>query len=164
MNLNMEYYYFLKFIHIISATILFGTGIGTAFFMLMAYLSKNSSTVKYTTKHVVLADWIFTTPAIIIQFVSGIVLMMILHYPFNSLWFVAVMCLFLFAGGCWIPVVFIQYRLKNIAADLTEHSPIPVAFAELMRKWVLLGVGAFMSLLLIYGLMITRYAMKIAIF
>ncbi|HRE31173.1 MAG TPA: DUF2269 family protein, partial [Candidatus Berkiella sp.] len=73
----MEYYLLLKFVHIITATFLFGTGIGTAFFMLMAYLSGNIATIKQITRHVVLADWIFTTPSVILQPITGIALMWI---------------------------------------------------------------------------------------
>lgn len=152
----MEWYLFLKFIHIISATVLFGTGMGTAFFMLFAYLSKNVATIKYTTRNVVLADWVFTTPAVIIQPLTGIALMIILHYPINSVWFALVMGLYVFIGFCWIPVVFIQYKLRNIANGLAQNEELPPVFHQLMRWWVGLGFLAFSAILVIFWLMVTK--------
>lgn len=148
-------YLLLKYLHILSATFLFGTGIGTAFFMLMAYISKNVEMLKYTTKHVVIADWLFTAPSVILQPITGIWLMLILHYSFNTLWFFIVVGLYLLAGACWVPVVFIQYRLRNIAAQCKEAN-LPKQYHILMRWWVGLGIPAFLSLLIVYWLMISK--------
>ncbi|MCS5710857.1 DUF2269 family protein [Candidatus Berkiella aquae] len=160
----MEYYLFLKFVHIITATFLFGTGIGTAFFMLMAYLSGNIATIKQTTRHVVLADWIFTTPSVILQPITGIALMWILHYPFNSLWFAIVIGLYIFTGFCWIPVVFIQYQLRNQAATLQDSTILPPRFRYLMFWWIGLGIPAFISVLLIYWLMVSKWGLSDTLF
>jgi uncharacterized membrane protein len=157
----MEYYFLLKWIHIISATFLFGTGIGTAFFMLLAYLSKNIATLQHTTRHVVIADWLFTTPAVIIQPITGVWLMWILHYPFNSLWFLSIMGLYLLTGVCWIPVVFIQYRLHHIISTLGNNDMIPASYHRMMRWWVVLGIPAFISVMIIYWLMVTKTGLNI---
>lgn len=154
-------YLILKYLHILSATFLFGTGIGTAFFLLMAYLSKNIQTIQYTTKHVIFADWLFTTPSVILQPITGIWLMMILHYPFNSLWFLLVLGLYLFAGFCWVPVVFIQYRLHRLTSQLNQHQPLPKQFHLLMRWWVTLGIFAFGALIVVYWLMITKQTLNV---
>jgi len=156
-------YIIIKFIHILSATFLFGTGIGTAFFMLLAYLSGNVTTLKYTTRHVVLADWIFTTPSVILQPITGIWLMLILHYPFNSLWFALVMGLYLFVGACWIPVVFIQYRLRQMVIVLDNNAPLPIQYHRLMRWWIGLGVCAFIAIIVVYWLMLSKYALTISL-
>lgn len=160
----MEYYFLLKFIHIISATFLFGTGVGTAFFMLLAYLSKDIATLKRTTSHVVLADWLFTTPSVILQPVTGIALMWILHYPFNSLWFVLVLGLYILIGCCWIPVVFIQYRLKNQMATLANNAKIPDSYHYLMRWWIGLGIPAFLCVILLYWLMVSKMGLSVMLF
>lgn len=152
----MQYYVLLKFIHIISATVLLGTGIGTAFFMLLAYWSKNNETIKYTTRHVVLADWIFTAPAVVIQPITGIGLMHILHYSVNSWWFLITMGLYLFIGACWIPVVCIQYRLRSLAQNHFQDQALSPEFHKLMLWWIALGIPAFLSILVIYWLMITK--------
>lgn len=160
----MEYYFILKWVHIISATLIFGTGIGSAFYMLLAYLSKSVTTLKYTTSHVVIADWIFTTPAIIIQPITGIWLMIILHYPLNSLWFLAVMSLYIATGLCWIPVVFIQYSLRNMLVNLPENSYLPPRYHRLMTWWIGLGIPAFLFILIIYWLMISKSGLSITLF
>jgi uncharacterized membrane protein len=157
-------YFILKYIHILSATFLFGTGIGTAFFMLLAYLSKNITTLQNTTKHVVMADWIFTTPSVIIQPITGIWLMWVLHYPFNTLWFALVITLYALAGLCWIPVVFIQYRLRNIVAKLNSQDNLPSQYHYLMKWWIALGIPAFLSILVIFWLMTAKYGMTVLLF
>lgn len=157
-------YLILKYLHILSATFLFGTGIGTAFFMLMAYMSKNVETLKYTTKHVVVADWLFTAPSVILQPITGIWLMWILHYPFNSLWFFVVMGLYLLAGACWLPVVFIQYRLRNIILDCKATEILPQQYHYLMKWWIGLGIPAFISLVIVYWLMVTKQGLSITVY
>jgi uncharacterized membrane protein len=157
-------YLVLKYIHLLSATILFGTGIGTAFFMLMAYLSRDIHTIKKTCRHVVIADWVFTTPAVIIQPLSGILLMNLLHYSYNSLWFAIIIGLYLFAGMCWLPVVFIQYRFRQLAAQLQDNQPLPAPFHRLMMWWITLGCFAFGALLVVYWLMVTKQGLTTTFF
>ena len=110
----MNLYSWIMLLHILSATLLFGTGLGIAFFMFRAYLSDNREAMKVTTRNVVLADWIFTTPAIIVQLVTGLWLTWQLGIPFGSAWFIAVLSLFIFVGICWIPVVRIQIHIRQI--------------------------------------------------
>lgn len=149
-------YLILKFIHILSATILFGTGLGTAFFMFTAYCTHNVQTLKNTTRHVVWADWIFTSPAVVVQFVTGLALMKILHYPFNSIWFYSVIGLYIFIGCCWLPVVAIQYKLRNIVLALAANDQLPSEFGKLMRWWCMLGCCAFSAIIVIFWLMVSK--------
>ncbi len=154
-------YLLLKYIHILSATILFGTGIGTAFFMWMAYLSRNNTTLALTTKHVILADWFFTTPSVILQPVTGFWLMLTLHYPFNSLWFALTMGLYVLAGVCWVIVVFIQYKLHQMAKSIAQSNAVmPERYHNLMYWWFSLGVIAFGSIMVIYWLMISKAGLQ----
>lgn len=149
----MPDYHLLKFIHLLSAMVLIGTGAGIAFFMLMASLSKDINTIRVTTRHVVLADWLFTAPAVAIQFISGVLLMQKLGYSFSSEWFVWVLALFIFIGCCWLPVVAIQYRLKRLAIQ----APFPESqFSFWMKIWISLGIPAFISILVILYLMIYK--------
>ncbi|MBS0288584.1 MAG: DUF2269 domain-containing protein [Proteobacteria bacterium] len=152
----MDNYSLLKLIHIISATVLAGTGAGSAFFMLMAYQSKNIQAIAVTTKHVVLADWIFTTPAVIIQLVTGILLMKRLNYSFTSTWFYIVISLFIFIGLCWLPVVYIQYKLKDKAIIAIKTSTLEPGFNALIRLWTCLGILAFSSILIVFWLMVYK--------
>jgi uncharacterized membrane protein len=148
MNLHL----WVKLVHILSATVLFGTGMGTAFFMLKAYLSQNDQAMKVTTRSVVMADWIFTTPAVVLQLLTGLWLTSRLNIAFDSPWFIAVISLYLFVGLCWMPVVWIQIRIRNlIAADRPRDD-----YRNLMRAWVALGVPAFASIIGIFYLMVAK--------
>lgn len=148
----MTSYLLIKLIHIISASILFGTGIGTAFFMLRAYLSRNPEAMAVTTRNVVLADWVFTTPAVIIQAATGLWLTLKLSIPLGSVWFVSVVSLFVLIGICWVPVVHIQIRIRDIIASGGAMAD----YQTLMRTWVALGVIAFVSVLILFVLMVTK--------
>lgn len=160
----MEYYFLLKCIHILTATFLFGTGIGTAFFMLMAYLSKDIAALKRTTQHVVLADWLFTAPSVVLQPITGIALMWILHYAFNTLWFVLVVGLYLLIGCCWIPVVYIQYQLRDEVLKLTPDDPLSARYHHLMRWWIALGIPAFIGVMALYWLMVSKWGLAVTLF
>ena len=148
MNLHL----WIKLVHILSATVLFGTGMGTAFFMLKAYLSQNDEAMKITTRTVVIADWIFTTPAVVIQLVTGLWLTAKMNIAFDSPWFVAVIALYAIVGLCWMPVVWIQIRIRNLIADGSARED----YKNLMRAWLALGVPAFSAVLVIFYLMVSK--------
>ena len=148
----MNLYLGIKLLHIISATILFGTGLGTAFFMFRAYRSGNDEAFRATTATVVLADWLFTTPAVVIQLATGLWLTQLLGIPYSSLWFVLVIGLFLLVGACWLPVVWIQIRVRDLLAGgsgIDECGP-------LVRVWIALGVPAFTAVLVLFWLMVYK--------
>lgn len=149
----MEHYFLLKTLHILSATVLIGSGAGIAFFMLMAWLSKDPAAIRVTTRHVVLADWIFTAPAVVVQLFSGLLLMQGLGYAFDSQWFIRVIGLFILIGCCWLPVVVIQYKLRSIAATLPLDER---QFSFWMRIWVSLGIPAFISIVMLLYLMVYK--------
>ncbi len=149
----MNIYFTVKAIHIISASILFGTGIGTAFFMLRAYLSANTEALVVTTKNVVFADWLFTTPAIFVQLITGLWLVGILGISHGSLWFIVVVSLFVVVGICWIPVVGIQIKMRTAISNGASIE----AIAPLMRVWIALGIPAFMSMIVLFFLMVSKY-------
>ena len=152
----MDSYLWLKLIHILSAVVVAGTGGGIAFFMFMANRSSNLEAITVTARYVVLADWIFTAPAIVIQFVSGVLLMLQLGYSFTSTWFFFVIALFVFVGICWIPVVFIQYKLRTLATLSLSTGALDPRFRVLMRYWCALGIPAFLTILVIFWLMIFK--------
>jgi uncharacterized membrane protein len=152
----MTTYEIAKVIHLLGTVLLFGTGMGTAFFLLMAYRSRDLDAIRVTARHVIIADWLFTTPAVVLQPITGVALMLLLGYRFDTAWFAAVVVLFVLTGACWIPVVFIQYRLRDLAISATSFDTLPHEFHRLMRRWIVLGVPAFSSVLLIVVLMVTR--------
>ena len=148
----MTLYLWIKLVHILSASVLFGTGMGTAFFMFKAYLSKNDEAIAVTTRNVVMADWVFTTPAVVIQLVTGLWLTDKLNISFTSTWFIAVIGLYILVGICWIPVVWIQIRIRDLIAGGANRDD----YRKLMRTWIALGVPAFASILILFFLMVAK--------
>jgi uncharacterized membrane protein len=153
----MTAYEIAKLIHILGTVLLFGTGMGTAFFLLMAYRSRDLDAIRVTARHVIIADWLFTAPAVLLQPISGAALMLLLGYRFDTVWFASVMVLFALTGACWIPVVFIQYRLRDLAIGAASFQALPQEFHRLMWRWMVLGVPAFSAVLLIVVLMVTHF-------
>lgn len=152
----MDNYLLLKMIHILSAVVVAGTGTGIAFFMFMASRCSNVEAIAVTARHVVLADWIFTAPAVVIQFVTGVLLMMTLGYSFTSTWFFLVIALFFFIGICWIPVIVIQYKLKALADASLNTGVLDPEFKKMMRFWIALGIPAFAAILIVFWLMVFK--------
>lgn len=152
----MNLYLALKIVHIVSATLLFGTGLGIAYFMWSAHRSRSLEALRVTTRHVVRADWLFTAPAVMLQLVTGVWLMTRLGWGFDSGWFHAVIALFLLAGACWVPVVFIQYGLRTLAARATRWEDLPERYHQLFRWWVGLGIPAFLAVVVLFGLMVFK--------
>lgn len=148
----MSGYLWIKLLHILSATVLFGTGMGTAFFMFRTYLSKNDDAMAVTTRNVVMADWLFTTPAVVIQLVSGLWLTSKLGIAYDSVWFITVISLFVFVGACWIPVVWIQIRIRDLIAEKADRNE----YRKLMRAWLVLGVLAFSSVIFLFYMMVSK--------
>lgn len=151
----MSVYLLLKFFHVLGATVLIGTGAGIAFFMLLASRSGDPRLVAGTARLVVIADWVFTAPAVLLQFVTGIALMEVTGYAYDSAWFLAALALFLFIGACWLPVVAIQYRLRRVAEAMIDGAP-DEALHLWMRRWVALGIPAFCAILLLLWLMVAK--------
>ena len=152
----MDNYLLLKLLHILSSVVLAGTGTGIAFFMFMAHRVSNVQALAVTARHVVMADWLFTAPAVLVQFVTGVLLMMQLGYSFTSTWFLLVVSLFIFIGLCWIPVVLIQYKLRALATASLSTNELDPNFSKMMSWWTALGVPAFAAILVIFWLMVFK--------
>ncbi|MBI1275519.1 DUF2269 family protein [bacterium] len=150
-------YLWLKLIHILSATILFGTGIGSAFYMFMANRRKDIAGIYFATRHVVIADWLFTTPSVIIQFITGVALAHRLGLPLTDGWVFWALILYLFAGACWLPVVWMQIKMRDIAkASLETGAPLTDRYWKLDHWWTILGSMAFPAVVVIIGLMVIK--------
>lgn len=147
----------LKWVHILSSTILFGTGIGTAFFMFMANRHGELSGIHFATRHVVIADWLFTTPAVIVQLVSGVIMVFMLDIEFDRGWVFWALALYFFVGACWLPVVWIQIKMRDMAIYAVEHDEaLPAKYWLLNKWWVGLGSLAFPAVVLIFYLMVFK--------
>jgi len=153
-------YALLKFVHIVSSTLLFGTGLGTAFFMWSTHRSRDVAAIASAARLTVRADWLFTTPAVIVQPFSGVWLMHVAGFPPTSSWLVAGMALYLVAGACWLPVVALQLRVRNLAAAaLRDGTPLPPAYFRCMRWWFALGWPAFAAVMATFWLMVAKPAL-----
>lgn len=149
-------YPLLKTIHILSSTFLWGTGVGTAFFMLMAHLKGDVSTIRVTAQHVVLADWLFTTPTVILQPISGIYLMYLMNLPFDTLWFKGVCGLYSVTIAAWLPVVYLQLQLKRITAPLGPQDVLPPAYYRTFYRWISLGFPAAFAMIGLFLMMVYK--------
>ncbi len=155
----MDAYLTLKWLHIVSATVLFGTVLGTAFHFWFTCRGRNVAAIAASAHVTVVADLWFTTPAALIQPATGLVLVYVVGYPLNARWLVGVWILYGIASACWIRVVFIQLRLRDIArAHAVSGVPLGDDFNRLLRHWMLLGVPAFTAMLIILWLMVARPA------
>ncbi|MDP1632093.1 MAG: DUF2269 domain-containing protein [Caulobacter sp.] len=153
----MSLFALIKLVHILSAAVLFGTGAGIAFFMLQAHRTGRAEVVAATARIVVLADFLFTAPAVILQPFSGVALAAIQGYRLFEPWLVWAWALYLLIGACWLPVVVIQLRIRRLAeAAVAQGAPLPAAYHRLFRVWFILGWPAFAGVVAVYGLMITR--------
>jgi uncharacterized membrane protein len=150
-------YFVLKVIHILSAAVLAGTGFGIAFFKWVVDRTGNVSAIRVVSEKVVLADWMFTLPAIVVQAVTGVALAHIVGYPLTRGWLFAAICLFCLAGACWLPVVRIQIRLRDLALEYETHGmPIGEKYRRYSRIWFWLGVPAFSAVIVIFWLMVAK--------
>lgn len=153
----MDLYLLVKTLHIISATIVFGTGIGIANFMFFGHRSALAQERAFATRMTVKADYLFTLPSVIIQPVSGAWLIWHGGFVWNDYWLVLTYGLYLLAGACWVPVVIIQMRIKEMLEAQLRGEPFNEAtYDRLFRVWFVLGWPAFGGLLVIFWLMVTK--------
>jgi uncharacterized membrane protein len=152
-------YLVVKWLHILSSTVLFGTGLGSAFYMFFASRTRDPRVVATVVRHVVIADWIFTTPTIVLQPLTGFWLIHIAGYPLTSTWIVASIALYLLAGAAWLPVVWMQIRMRNQAIEAVRlQRDLPESYWRMLRAWVMLGVVAFTALVVVFYLMVAKPA------
>ena len=149
----------IKWLHILSATVLFGTGIGTAFFKWITDRSGDVRAIRVVTERVVLADWMFTAPTGILQPTTGIALAVLAGYPLFSGWVIYALLLYALAGACWLVVVWLQLRMRDLARLADDgNSSLPPQYWRHARVWFWLGVPAFCALLAVYWLMVFKPA------
>ena len=155
----MDLYFVLKTLHILSSTILLGTGIGIAFFMFCSYFTNDLHEKFYAVRTTVVADYYFTLPAVILQPLTGIWLISLSGYGWLDLWLFATYIAYAIAGICWLPVVWIQIQLKKLLSkSISDSTDLPERYFKLFRIWFLLGWPAFISLVIIFFLMVMKPA------
>jgi uncharacterized membrane protein len=153
----MEYQIW-KWLHILSSTLLFGTGLGTAFFMFFTNRSGDVRAIAVVTRYVVIADWLFTATTVVFQPLSGLMMMHLAGIPLTARWIWISFALYFLAGACWLPVVWIQMKLRNLAREAVTSGArtLPSQYWKYERIWVLLGIPAFISLVVVFYLMVAK--------
>lgn len=147
----------LKTLHVLSSTLLFGTGLGTAFHMWRAHCRGDPRTVAAAARSTVLADWLFTVPSGIAQPVTGFALVLLQGWSPWEPWLVTTYGLYALAGACWLRVALLQMRAARLAQAAAEAgSPLPPAYHRAMQEWFVLGWPAFLGLVLVFWLMVAK--------
>lgn len=155
----MEWVHILRWAHIIGACVLLGTGAGIAFFMVMAQRVKDARIIAHVAGTVVIADWLFTAAAVVLQPITGAWLAMEIGWRMSEGWIMLSLALYVFVGLLWLPVVWIQHRLRDLArAAAAASEDLPVEYHRLYRIWFISGFPAFAGVLAILWLMVTRPA------
>ncbi len=150
-------YLIVKWLHILSSTVLFGTGLGSAFYMFFVSLSRDVRATAMVVRYVVIADWMFTTPTIIIQPLTGFYLIHLAGFPFSSPWIYWSIVLYLIAGAAWLPVVWMQIQMREMASEAVRaNTDLPQRYWQFLKFWVALGVVAFVALVIVFYLMVMK--------
>lgn len=153
----MDPYLIAKWLHILSATVLFGTGIGTAFQMVWAMRGDRAEVVAGVGAGVVAADWLFTLPAGIVQPLTGVWLAHLAGFGLTEPWLLAAYALYAVALAAWLPVVRLQYRIRDLCRS-AGPGPVPPDARRLYRFWFLLGWPGFGALVAVFWLMVSKPA------
>jgi uncharacterized membrane protein len=153
----MTLYFLVKYLHVLGAIVILGTGSGIAFFMLVAHLSRDAAFIARTAATVVIADMLFTLTAVLLQPVTGGLLMRLSETTFAERWLMTSIGLYAVAGLFWIPVIFMQIEMRDLAREaVVRNEPLPPRYFSLFRRWFLFGIPGFGSVMLILWLMIAK--------
>jgi uncharacterized membrane protein len=152
-------YLVVKWLHVLSSTLLFGTGIGSAFYLLVASLHRDVRVVAVVARYVVVADWLFTATTVVFQPLSGFWLAHWARVPWRSGWVGWSVLLYALAVACWLPVVALQLRMRDLAIQAAAADrPLPPGYWRAFRAWVALGVPAFFAFVAVFYLMVVKPA------
>jgi len=147
----------VKYLHVLSSTFLFGTGVGTAFYLMVASWTRDAHVVAVVARYVVISDWIFTATTIVFQPASGVYLAHRLGLSLATPWLYWSLVLYVLAALCWLPVVFLQIRLRDLAMQADARGEaLPVRYFGLLGAWTALGVPALLAFLAIFWLMVAK--------
>jgi uncharacterized membrane protein len=150
-------YFIVKWLHILSSTVLFGTGIGTAFYLFFISRTRDVHAIAVVARWVVIADWWFTATTMVVQPVTGFYLAHLMGVPLGARWIVWSTALFVLAAACWLPVLWLQVRLRDVAvAAAAENRPLPALYRRHFAIWTALGFPALLSFLAIFYLMVAK--------
>ena len=156
----MSPYLTLKWLHIISSVLLVGTGLGSAFYMFFTNRSGSVQAQAVVTRLVVRADWWFTTPTVFVQPATGLAMAAVAGLPLTTPWLAVSLGLYAVAGGCWLPVVWLQLRMRDMAVEAAQaplgDGVLPPLYWRYARWWEALGYPAFVAMAVVFYLMVNK--------
>lgn len=148
----------LKWIHILSAVLILGTGLGSAFYLWRAHKERNLAAIRFALRNVILADWLFTVSPIVLLPVTGVLMMNLKGYAFTDLWLWLSLVCFVVAGLCWMVAYVLQFIMRAMADRVADIDSLPESYWRYQRLWFWLGVAAFPAVIAIFTLMIFKPA------
>lgn len=152
-------YIIVKWLHILASTLLFGTGVGSAFYLLLSSLTREPRAVAVVARIVVIADWLFTATTAVAQPLTGFWLVHLAGFPLSAAWLKWSIALYAIAIACWLPVVWIQIQLSKLAQQAVhDNAALPPAYWRYFRIWVSLGIPAFFAFVAVFYLMVAKPA------
>ena len=150
-------YLFFKWLHVVSSTVLFGTGAGIAFFFVRANRTGDVNVIAAVSKDVVFADAVFTAVAALLQPLSGFAMVWMGAYAWTQSWVWLSLLLYVAVGCCWLPVVWLQIRMRDLATlAAATRSSLPTVYHRYYQWWFALGWPAFLGILFILYLMVAK--------
>ena len=153
----MSLYLTIKWLHIVSSMLLVGTGLGSAYYMFFANRSRDLAAQAVVTRLVVQADWWFTTPTVLLQPATGLAMVYLAGFPLSTPWIAASLALYAIAGLCWLPVVWLQIRMRALAQQAAEAgTPLAPLYWRYARWWEALGYPAFAAMVVVFYLMVAK--------
>lgn len=153
----MNAYLLVKWLHIVSSVVLVGTGFGSAFYLFFANRSASLEARAIVARLVVRADLWFTTPAVIVQPLTGMWLAHTVGWPLSTPWLLASLLLYALTGACWVPVLWLQLRMaREVEAALAEGRALSLHYRRWQRAWEWLGYPAFAAMLTVFFLMVNK--------
>jgi uncharacterized membrane protein len=155
----MDTYLLIKWLHVLSSTVLFGTGVGTAYYLLTVSLHGEPRAVAVVSARVVTADWLFTATTVVLQPLTGLYLVHRAGWSLATPWLHSSLWLFALTVACWLPVLWLQIRMRNLAQQaVARNEPLPAAYRRCLWAWVALGCPAFVAMLAVFWLMVAKPA------
>lgn len=154
---HLSTYLLIKTVHIVSSVLLAGTGLGSAFYLFFANRSGSLEARAVVCRLVVRADTWFTTPAIVVQPLTGFWMAQLAGWPLSSPWLQLSILLFVLTGACWLPVVWLQWKMSRMAsAAVMGGVPLPPLYERYALLWERLGYPAFGAMLVVFYLMVNK--------
>ncbi len=156
----MTSYYVMKYLHILSAVIMVGTGFGSALYVFFANRSGSLTVQHFANSMVVRLDWYLTTPTVIIQPLTGWWLIQHVGWQWNSAWLMSAYILYLLIGLAWLPVVWLQVKMYRCTAQaLRLNTALDERYIIYQRYWERLGYVGFSGAIVVFYIMVSKISL-----